>query len=550
VEVPTLDDWEMGGLIVKAQKGLLDFSDLFTQQQEGRTILSKLIFIVSAAARGHWDVRDQMMISVISCWLTAAGLFFMLYRGSRLSLIALATCFWLSVLTIFTPAQFELWLLASGFPSFLPALFIVTSLVAVQANLSTLGKFLICALLSTASSFTLPHGLLAWGLTFPVLLVTHRLRRWPVWLAMWLVTCALCTGAYFWGYHKPEYLPQFAPQLAKLEYVRFVLIFLGGGLAYSWHSHPAAAAMMFGALQIALLFLVLAYTVMRLNNHAFICRTAPWFALAAYSIGSAFLAALGRVEYGASYALASRYVTFSLYLTVALIVLSAVIASEAGGRPGPPFSRRWLWASCAVLFVSYLIPYKLSATNTLYFLRGYSAKDRLARGAILFSGVIDTSEVISQVVYPVEADRVIRTAADLDALKLIRPRLARTTNLHSLPHADADGRRVEGACESTEPSPSKLRRAVGWAALKDKRRQADCVVLAYELPSEEPVLFAMSNTVEARPDIARRLRNDDQLWTGWTATYSERAVPTGAKVSFWAVDADGPKFYRLSDSSR
>src|ERR1700686_684466 len=44
VEVPTLDDWEMAPLIVKAHTGQLRFADIFEQQQEARTVLPKLIF--------------------------------------------------------------------------------------------------------------------------------------------------------------------------------------------------------------------------------------------------------------------------------------------------------------------------------------------------------------------------------------------------------------------------------------------------------------------------------------------------------------------------
>src|SRR5438105_9299780 len=107
VEVPTLDDWEMAPLIVKAHSGQLTFADIFAQQQEARTVVPKLIFILSAA-RGHWDVRDLMMLSVISCWLTAVGIFVML-RRSGLDLVVVAICFWLVVLSIFSPAQFDLW---------------------------------------------------------------------------------------------------------------------------------------------------------------------------------------------------------------------------------------------------------------------------------------------------------------------------------------------------------------------------------------------------------------------------------------------------------
>ena len=76
VEVPTLDDWEMAPLIVDAHNSHLQWASIFAQQQEAHTVLPKLIFILFAAG-GHWDVRDQMMLSVVCCWLTIAGLFFL-----------------------------------------------------------------------------------------------------------------------------------------------------------------------------------------------------------------------------------------------------------------------------------------------------------------------------------------------------------------------------------------------------------------------------------------------------------------------------------------
>src|SRR5947207_10846882 len=127
VEVPTLDDWEMAPLIVKAHTGQLHFADIFAQQQEGRTIQPKLIFVLSAAG-GHWDVRDQMMISVVSCWLSAAGLFLLL-RRTGLNLVCRLLLEKKKLLSIFSPAQGERWIFASGFPLFIRAFFVVAALV-------------------------------------------------------------------------------------------------------------------------------------------------------------------------------------------------------------------------------------------------------------------------------------------------------------------------------------------------------------------------------------------------------------------------------------
>src|SRR5256885_17033915 len=76
VNTPTLDDWAMAPLIVKAHTGQLRFADIFQQQQEARTVLPNLIFILSAWH--EWDVRDQVAVSILSCWLTVAGVFVLL----------------------------------------------------------------------------------------------------------------------------------------------------------------------------------------------------------------------------------------------------------------------------------------------------------------------------------------------------------------------------------------------------------------------------------------------------------------------------------------
>jgi hypothetical protein len=546
VEVPTLDDWEMAPLIVKAHTGQLTFADIFAQQEEARTVLPKLIFVLSAA-RGHWDVRDQMMLSVISVWLTAAGVFVLL-RRSQLNLAAVAVCFWLAVLSIFSTAQYELWIFASGFPSFLPALFLVAGLVAIGGGLSVGWKFFVCAALATASSFTLPHGLLAWALTFPPLLLMQRVPRGRFWLSFWFAACAVCSMIYFWGYEKPPYHPPFAPSAAPFEYVLFVLEFLGGGLAYSSTHQAGFAASIFGFLQLALFLFALVFALRRFRERAFLAKTVPWFALGFYSLGSAFLAALGRVGFGASYALASRYVTFSLYLTVAVIALLAVISDEIIRARPSKRCRVWVIATALVLAASFLVPYKFCSANTLFFLRALSAKDRLARGAVLFSGVLDTSEAIKKTAYP-NADVVAQNADALDRLKLIRPPLVRTNHLNALSLENADGNHASGSCDTLALLP-ELYRASGWAVLNAKGRPADCVLVAYQEPGlQEWIACAISESFAMRPDIVKRFRSMDQLWAGWTVTFSRSAVPPGAQLSFWAVNADEAKLYRLEDRS-
>jgi hypothetical protein len=546
VEVPTLDDWEMAPLIVDAQMGHLKWASIFAQQQEARTVLPKLIFVLFAA-NGHWDVRDQMMLSVACCWLTAAGIFVLLYR-SRLRPTVMAVPFWLAVLTIFTPAKFEIWIFASGFPSFFPALFLVTALVIVGTELGLATKFILCALLATASSFSLANGLLAWGLTFPALLLMQRPLRWRWWLTGWLGITGLCAAIYFWGYQKPADLTAFAPAVSWLAYTSFILEFLGGALAYAMKERPSLAAAIFGSVQIALLLAAAIYFSRRIKDRSLFANAVPWFALGFHSIGSAVLAALGRVGYGAPYALASRYVTFSVYLTIALVGLLAIMTQDKLAVFRGVQFRKWTYALCFLAVAGYLVAHQVCARNSRFFMRALSAKDRLARAAVLFCHAIDTREVIMKTAYPNDARPVTEGADALDRLKLLRPALVRTNRLAAIPHETASGRHAAGACETIAPLEDNLFRAMGWAVLNAKGRPADCVAVAYQTPPDnEWTLCAISNSFAMRPDIVKRFRTMEQLWSGWTATFPQNAFPTGAKLSFWAVDADAPRLYRLED---
>lgn len=548
VDVPSRDDWEMAPLIVKAHSGQLTFADLYAQQEEARYFLPKLIFVLSAA-RGHWDVRDQVLISLIATWLTAAGVFFLLYR-SGLHLGAIAICFWLAVLCLFSPAQFELWIFASGFPCFLPALFLVAALVTIETGLSTLWKFVICALLAVASSFTLAHGLLAWGLTFPVLLLVRPVARWKSWLCWWLICAGLCAVAYFWDYQRPPHHPAFAPATSPVDYTLFILEYLGGGLAYALKDRPALAAAFFGALQLTLFLAALFYSARRMRDRRFLATVMPWFVLGLSASGSAVLAALGRVKYGPDYALASRYVTFSIWLTIALIALVAIMGRELIRARSSFWPRAAVMAVCAILILGFLLPFRVAAANTRFFLRSWSQKDRLARAAVLFSSAIDTGAVIKKNSYPGDTTRVMQHIAALDRFKLLRPALFRTNRLSSLPHEVADGKEVIGTVDSVMPIDGERLRATGWAALLTQDRPADCVAVAYQTQSDpDPVVFAISDSFEIRSAIVKRFRSMDLLWSGWTVTFPTSAIPPGATLSFWAVDADEPKLYQLPDDS-
>ena len=169
---------------------------------------------------------------------------------------------------------------------------------------------------------------------------------------------------------------------------------------------------------------------------------------------------------------------------------------------------------------------------------------------MLFSSSLDTSEVIKKTTYPRDARPVIEAANDLDRLGLLRPPLIRSKHLEAIPYGLADGAHASGVCESILINDGPFVRASGWAVLNAKGRPADSVAVAYQAaPDQGWIVCAISDSFTMRPEIIKRLKSIDQLWTGWSATFPQNAFPAGAKLSFWALDADEPRLYRLKDEA-
>lgn len=547
VNVPLWDDWDMVPMIVDAHEGDLKFADLFAQQLEARTLIPKLLFILFTFF-GRFDARDGMMFSVLVCALTAWGLFVLL-RRSGVSLVATTACFVLIVLSIFSPAQEELWLLASGFPSFMPIAFILAGLLILQTRASMLVKFVSCAALAICSTFTLAHGLLAFGLTFPVLFVWERPRRWFAWLVGWSMLGAAFAVIYFWGYTKPPEVPAFAPPVPFIDYVRYGLIFLGGGLVYGVRPAPdklpLTAATTFGVVLLVLFAAAATYVLARRRDNEFLRRTVPWIVLGLYSIGCAIPASLGRVGIGVQQALDSRYVTFSMYLTIALIGLGAIFAMEARTGRRVNFARV-LGGACAALALIFAGLYVAGFNRSVSLLEHRSARYRLGRAGVLFSQVLDTMAAVKM--YNSTRPAAAKEMADqLDKLNLLDPPLIRSKNLLALPHETADGGDATGKSDRSAPIDTKWYGVGGWAVLLDKDRPADCAIIAYDTPQGESVAIAMSDKVQKRPEVVELLNDDDQLWSGWTVKFAQRDIPPGAKITAWAFDAEEPMLYRLPD---
>ena len=542
VATPMLDDWEMVAIVTKAHTGDLTFTDLIEQQQEARPVFPKLIFIALSFGK-YWDSRSEMMLSVLICCLTAFGIYRLLAR-SGLSPPARRIAFLLGAFLIFSPAQHEIWLLASGFPSFLPAVCIVWGILVATSSRPIVTKFWICVILTIGASFSLANGLLAWGLTFPLLFVVEPERpRWR-WLGYWLLAAAACAAFYFWHFHARPDLPAFAPRKTFIEYWEYVAGFVGSGLGRSGNEHPQTFSIAIGTLLLLAYGCAAAHLIFRRRDRFWLARVLPWIGLGGYSIGSGCLAAMGRIAWGAGQALESRYVAFSIYLAIAVIGLAAIYWTESRKRAEGRGPRLAIFTCAAFLAATCFTFETLCTVDSIAFFRIRSAGARISQSAVLFSPVLDTSEAIRAFNYP-RPNWVRGNAEALDRLHLLRTPLIGTREVAKLRHTEVDDRVAAGWCDGLTAGNDDWRTAWGWASFPARNRPADAVVLAFANEHGDWVAFAHSDAVLERPDVARALRSAEQLWSGWRVVFPGNALPKGAEISAWAVDAKEAKLYRL-----
>jgi hypothetical protein len=253
---------------------------------------------------------------------------------------------------------------------------------------------------------------------------------------------------------------------------------------------------------------------------------------------------MGRIAWGVAQALESRYVAFSIYFAIAVIALAAIYWTEARKRVEGRVLRLATSACAAILAATCFGFEILCAVDSIAFFRIRSAGARISQSAMLFGPVLDTSETIKAFNYP-RPNWVRENAEALDRLHLLRTRLIRTRDVAKLRHAEVDDRAAAGWCDGLTAGNDDRRTAWGWASFPARNRPADAVVLAFANEQGDWVAFAHSDAVLKRPDVARALRSTEQLWSGWRVVFPGSALPKGAKISAWAVDAKEAKLYRL-----
>ena len=320
---------------------------LWTQDDERRIVIDRIIAILVYLINGHLDLRIQMFLGLLSL----VGIFFLFYtiiRDAKLPLMLLVSC----SLLLFTIQYYEaiFWGLIPCqqiiiyFFAFLAAYF----LFPAKLNYLLLAcLFAICASLSDVNgTFVLPVGIV-------LLLVQHRWKDALIWTAI--------VGSLVLLYYHNLTIPAFRPKLSdNIQHPGLVLKNL---LVFSGLSFDAATVLppvlRVGLIAVvgALLGVAVLYCGFLFIKPAF-NRTVPnyqrweitlWGCILHLSI-TMLAFAVGRALDGTEAVLISRYKYIGFMWLILIILL---IASKLNAKQNRLFRNAWLGVSTVVFLFGY-----------------------------------------------------------------------------------------------------------------------------------------------------------------------------------------------------
>lgn len=553
VDMPYWDqmDEDLAGLHIKAHDGTLNFADLAAQHNEHRILVPRLVYLVLGKLT-HGNTVAEMLAS----WaIVLATSLVLLWLGRTL----LATdgpdrrpdsrpprpLFWwfLANVLIFTPGQVDNWLWGMGLANFMPMLWTALAIAAAVAPFGLATRTGAVIGLSALATWSSGNGMLSWGLAGGVLFWapnwTGFRSRWKL-MVLFTAVVALAVALYFTGMGPPNHrgaTPYDSTLWAKLHYLA---TFAGAPFAIAFNTAPTAGAT--GAGVVLLLFLlacVLRFLQLWRNGEdpERLRGLLAWFAIAGFALGSAVIAACARAGLGATQATASRYVTFSIYLGVALLRLVPALEpwrllhqTATSAATGTIRQATLIAGSTAILLLAIV-----SLPTTLLMGRRTRTMHAQAHAVALLVDVLPGHPLMSIRVFPDLAlgTRMVEGLARIGYLRpaLFTSRIATDYADPEAPPPEKTGR-LEQATEATRGWVLFS----GWAVAGD--RPADLVVLCMNDEQGRPHIIDMAAVANPRPDKTAAL-GADNTDCGWSLQVQVGDTLPSGRVTFsaWALDS-------------
>jgi hypothetical protein len=532
VDVPFWDQWDYAVFFEKMQAGTLSFYDLFAQQNEYRQFFPNIIF-VGLGAMSKWNVKYEMIVTFLLACLVSFNIFRLSCRTFGGSSLRRWSLFFLANLLIFSPLQWETWLFGVQIVYLVPAVCVTTCLVIVYSGLSARTKTLLCMALSVISTLSSVNGVICWFVVLPALLgMQQGIPIKNIWISvLWMLGLTSTLVVYFYGFSFPLYKATVLDGGTMIwQAFIYLLCVIGkplgtGQLLAQYGSGPIIISAIVGALLSSLFFALAVYVFRNSSDRGLIRDTMGWFMLGAYSLLTALMVTFGRQGYGLMPALSSRYMSYTLYLVVALIFLVPIIRDHYfRGDTRHPYRYGVYLLLGLLMFTQYICYYggTISAQNC--------HRVRLKRKAgLLFINYI-SQDAVDIKIYPDNPGELKKMANFLDEIGYIKPGLMKSNDIRQI-ESSQDSIINCGTIESVVKVSDNEYLVSGRANLPGRKRPADAVLFTYEKNDGTSVIFAIAYT--------------DLRKTSWNKTLLLKSPPKGPMtITTWSFNANKGEAYK------
>ena len=549
VDTPWGDEWDSTRLLVeKMQAGTLGAADFFAFHNEHRIFFPRLLTFALAQLT-HWNVRAELlMIWILACvcslnlWRVAqvTG-----WRNSRAR-------HWLLLGTnvlLFSPLQWEnlLWGFQIGF--FLP-LATMTACLWVAPSLRRPFDFLATMFLCLISTFSIASGFASWFLTAPLLLLWNgktRARGEKIWWLGWLFIGVTSTYLCFRGYARPAAHPSVLEALKHpFRAIQFILAYLGTPF-FGTAPDASAVASVASAALVILFAACLLYLWRWRRDRTLLAHSLPWVSLAGWALVNAFLTMLGRLGFGIFAATLPRYVSFAIMLPIGLLFLASLVfrhwREQSNGGASAARTGRGLLVFATALSL-------LVVCGTVKSLESWPRfqHSRLTgKALLLLINIVDEPQALVRNVHW-DSPSLKGWTNTLDRLGYLRPALVRSRHIREIAYGSEPG--TTGEFEEISRNPEGELAASGWAILPDGHRTADAVLLTYDDPEGDPIIFALAEVKSKRADTSQRLNDKAYLRCGWKKSWKAGQIPASSHlIRAWRFDAENCRAFQIGAAS-
>lgn len=513
VNIPFLDDFAFTPFLEKAQAGTLTLHDFFVVQMEHRLAWPRLIILLLfKAAPGNFAAQSWVTFILLCLTLINVGL---LLRRTGRPFSKWWPLMVLSGLALFSPVQYQILLWPMMFQVVTPAWALTSSLVVLGSRWPLWLRFILCAILALVATLSIASGLLLWPLLTVVIVCSDALpagrprkRFAGAWLAIFTVTAVL----YFHGLHN-ETDPQFSYRAAAGEItvgkgvqnllqkpwvsLAFTLRFVGAHLARGTSLTMMTAALLWGALFVAMWVAALCWWLRQIKDASQRSQWIPWLVLGAYSIGTGFLVSLGRAWASTSgdNSLQSRYICHAIPLTIGLLVLGWMFLERLRGHPAINSDRIRQAAAAAVclLLGAQIIEWSHGSK-----MMGTWASSRLRAAANTLFFKLKQPDLLNP---KCELCANIDYACRLDSMKLLEHRMFRNNRLENFHISGKElssntARLIDVRSLTNDRMPRHTMLAEGHAALPKRSRVADALLFTYQDSKKVRRIFHVAQILE------------------------------------------------------